>query len=238
MCKKSLLAKAQRLRNSIGIRNESSLHQTLKHEYAGHQGKLEVKIGRFIADGINKDGEYIEVQTGSFAPLEKKIRKFASYGRVQIIHPIAVKKTIEVYEPRKIKPLYRRQSPVKGSLWKLFDALVYAPKIPLIRKVSIEVAMVDITEKRIKDGKGSWRRKGASIEDHTLDAWHECFLFKKPSDYLCFIPYEKGEEFTSSLLAEHTGIDQGTARKALYVLTKMKVIKRIGKKGKSWLYTR
>ena len=221
----------------IGVKNESNLHRTLKYRYAGPGGKTEVPVGEFVADGINKDGEFIEVQTGSFAPLKKKVKEYAALGKVRIIHPIAVTKTIEVYDPGG-SLLYRRKSPVHGSLWDIFNALMYAPELPLIRGVIIEIVLTDITEKRVKDGKGGWRRKGISIKDKSLSAWHESILLKKPSDYLRFVPYKKKEEFTVPLLAKRAGIDKFAARKALYVLTKMKVIKRIGKKGSTWLYTR
>ncbi|MDR1839386.1 MAG: hypothetical protein LBQ93_07395 [Treponema sp.] len=235
---------------SIGTRNESSLHRTLKFQYTGPGGKTEVEAGEFVADGIRKNGEYIEVQTGSFAPLKKKVKEFASYGKVRIIHPVAVKKIIEVYKPvlgKKAKKqagvengelLYRRKSPVKGSLWNIFDALMYAPELPLIRGVSIEIVLIDITEIRVKDGKGSWRRKGISIKDRQLTYWHESVLFEKPADYLRFIPFKKKEEFTTSILAERAGVDKWTAQKALYVLTKLKIVKRTGKKSNSWVYVR
>jgi len=238
-------------KKTFAMRNESSLHRTLKYQYAGPGGKTEEEVGNFVADGIRKDGEYIEVQTGSFGPLKKKVKEFASYAKVRIIHPIAVKKVIEVYEPdsggktagkKQTKQngalLYRRKSWKKGSPWNIFDALMYAPELPLIKGVIIEVVMVDITEKRVKDGKGSWRRRGISIQDRQLIGLHESIVLKKPADYLRFIPFEKKEEFTTSLLAERAGIDEWTARKALYVLTKLKVIKRTGKKGRYWVYVR
>jgi hypothetical protein len=178
------------------------------------------------------------VQTGSFGPLKDKVKELAASGSVRIIHPIAVKKIIEVYKPG--DPfgtlLYRRKSPLKGSPWDIFDALLSAPLLPLIKGLSIEVVLVDILEKRVKDGKGSWRRKGISLYDKELAACHESVLFKKPADYLRFIPFKKKEEFTSSILAEREGINANTARKALYVLTKMGVVKRKGKNGKAWVY--
>ena len=231
-------------KKSIGTRNESSLHRTLKYKYAGTGGKTEVTAGEFVADGKKADGEYIEVQTGSFAPLEKKVKELAKKAKVRIIHPVAVKKIIEVYKPasggkKKFgKLLYRRKSPVKGSQWDIFDALVYAPTLPLIRGVTIEIVFIDITEKRIKDGKGSWRRKGISIADKELASCHESIVLKKKADYLKFIPFKKNEEFTSSSLAERACIDTATARKALYVLTKINVVKRTGKQGNSWKYVR
>jgi len=222
---------------SIGVKNESSLHRVLKYQYAGPGGKTEAEVGEYVADGINKEGEYIEVQTGSFAPLKKKVKEFASLGSVRIIHPIALTKRLEVYDT-KGSLLYRKKSPKKGSLWSIFDALLHAPELPLIKGVTLEVVLADITEKRVKDGKGARRRRGISIKDRELSVLHESILLKKPADYLRFVPFKKGEEFTVSLLAERADVDKWTAGKALYVLTKMKVVKRTGKKSNAWLYTR
>jgi len=224
-------------RKSIGTRNESSLHRALKNKYTGPGGKTEKKVGEYVADGVRKDGEYIEVQTGSFAPLKKKVKEFALHGKVRIIHPVAVTKWIEVYDTDG-NLLYRRKSPVHGSPWNLFDALLHAPELPRSRAVAIEIVLADITEKRAKDGKGSWRRKGASIKDRKLIALRESILLKKPKDYLRFVPFKKGEEFTASMLAKRAEVDKRTAQKALYVLTKLKVVTRIGKKSREMLYVR
>ena len=223
-------------KNFIGTRNESSLHKTLKFQYTQPYGKTEVLVGEFVTDGISKSGEIIEVQTGSFAPLVKKLKEICIMRRVRIVHPVVVSKIIEVYEANGIF-LYRRKSPVKGSLWNIFDALIHAPLLPLEKNLVIELAMIDITEIRKKDGKGSWRRKGISIQDKVLSAWHERILFKSPGDYKCFIPFKKGKEFTVSCLAKEAGIKPETARKALYVLAKMKMIKKTGKKRNAWVYT-
>ena len=223
---------------SIGTKNESSLHKTLKFQYTGSGGKTEVEAGEFVADGRRKDGEYIEVQTGSFAPLRKKVKELSKSAKVRIIHPIAVVKKIEVFDT-KGKLLYRRKSPVRGCLWDLFDAIMYAPELALLKNVTIEAVLADITEKRIKDGKGSWRRKGISKQDKELSAYHESIVFTKKSDYLKhFVPFKKNEEFTVTSHAEKAGIKRHFSQKALYTLTKMKVIKRIGKKGNAWVYTR
>jgi len=219
----------------IGTRNESSLHRTLKFQYAGPGGITEAEVGEYVTDGVRKNGEYIEIQTGSFAPLVKKINEFTKHGKVRIIHPIAVKKIIEVYDQQK-KLLYRRKSPAKGSSWGIFDALLFAPHLPLVKGVIIEITMVEIIEKRIKDGKGSWRRNGISIYDKELAAIQETIILKKPKDYLKFIPFNKNEEFTTAALAKKAGIKINIARKALYVLAKMNVVNRIGKKSNAWVY--
>jgi len=224
-------------RKTIGTNNESSLHRTLKFQYAGPGGKTETEVGGFVADGIRKNGEYIEVQTGSFGPLRKKVKEFASIGKVRIIHPITVTKTIEVYNIEG-KLLYRRKSPLHGTPWDIFNALLHAPQLPLIKGVTIEIAMVDIIEKRVKDGKGAWRRKGISIKDKQLSAFHESILLSKKKDYLRFIPFNIEEKFTVSSHAEKAGIKKWMSQRALYVLMKMNVIKRVGKEGNAWVYVR
>jgi len=223
---------------SIGTEKESSLHRTLKFRYVGSGGTTEAPAGGFVADGINKKGEFIEVQTGSFAPLKAKVQEFTCRGKVRIIHPVAISKYIEVFNPEADKPslLYRRKSPHKGSAYNLFDALLYAPMLPLLPGLSIEIALVSIVEKRLNDGKGSWRRKGISILDRELETWHNCIRLEKKADYLRFVPFKKKEIFTSSQLAELAGIDVALARKTLYVLSKINIVKKTGKKGKSWLY--
>ena len=237
----------------IGTENESSLHRTLKFHYAGPDGRTEFPVGSYVADGINAKGEFIEVQTGSFGPLKAKVNELSGHGKVRIIHPVAIAKYIEVYDIQpcgkktkksaqksrkrgKLSFVYRRKSPLKGSAWSLFDALLYAPELVLVPGLSIEIVLADIVEKRVRDGKGSWRRKGVSIMDRELETWHESILLEKPKDYRRFVPFKKNEVFTSSLLAVRAGITMEMAGKALYVLTKLNIVKRTGKKGRSWLY--
>jgi hypothetical protein len=220
--------------NQIGTEKESSLHRALKFRYTGG-GKTEVPVGLYVADGIRGDGEIIEVQTGSFGPLKQKAKELGKKGNVRIVHPIILTKQIAVFDCGG-ELLYKRKSPRKGNEWDLFKALLYAPELAFCPGVTIELAMVDILENRIKDGKGSWRRKGISITGKELAAWHSSIILKKKQDYRRFIPFKASETFTVADLADKTRIDTALARKTLYVLTKMNVTERIGKKGRSFLY--
>jgi hypothetical protein len=220
---------------SIGTISESSLHRDLKFYYTGPDGETETEVAGFVADGINAKGEYIEVQTGSFGPLRKKA--LALQGRLRIIHPVIITKYIEVFNLRG-RRLYRRKSPRKGTQWDLFDALVYAPDLPLIPGLVIELVLVDAQEKRVQDGKGSWRRKGVSIRDRQILAVQDRITLKKPSDYNRFIPFKKKEKITSALLAQKAGISVDLARKTLYVLAKIGIVEKTGKQGNAVVYVR
>ena len=220
---------------SIGTRRESSLHRSLKFRYSGNGGETETLAGAYVCDAQTSEGELIEVQTGSLGPLKEKVKNLCRKNKVRIIHPIIVQKHIELYD-KDAKLLYRRKSPRKGSTWDLFNALVYAPELPMLDKLTIELAMIDIVEKRVNDGSGSWRRKGVRIEDRTVSAWHKSLIFKKQEDYCRFIPFRADQGFTVQSLAKKAGIEARLAQKALYVLSKMGLVERTGKQGRAFVY--
>jgi hypothetical protein len=179
----------------------------------------------------------IEVQTGSFGPLKKKIPELLPLGPVRIIHPIVICKSIETWDDAG-QLLRRRKSPRKGNLWDLFKALIYAPELPKLPRLTIELALVDVLEKRILDGKGSWRRKGASITDKSITEYHETIVLEGIKDYHRFLPFKKKESFTVRTLAEKAGIPPVTAGKTLYVLHRLGLTERTGKEGNAWVYQR
>jgi hypothetical protein len=221
---------------NIGTKKESELHRALKFHYSGYEGITETVVGGYVCDAQTSSGEIIEVQTGSFGPLRQKAKFLAESGKVRIIHPIIVQKHIELYN-NEGKLIHRRKSPRAGSVWDLFNALIYAPELPLLPRLAVELALVDIVEKRIDDGAGSWRRKGVSIAGRSLGAWRQSLILQKPKDYRIFIPFKGKEPFTVRSLALAAGISVPIARKTVYVLSKMGLIERAGKQGNAIIYT-
>ena len=223
--------------SSIGTKKESSLHRSLKFRYSGSDGDTETLAGAYVCDGRTGEGELIEVQTGSFGPLKEKAKELTGTARLRIIHPIIAQKYIELYDVNG-RLVHKRKSPRKGSEWDLFNALIYAPELPLLKNLTIELAVIEAIEKRTDDGKGSWRRKGVSISDRLLGAWRHSIVLKGPKDYLQFIPFKKKEPFTVRDLGEKAGINIALARKVLYTLTKMGLVEQAGKQGRAKLYKR
>jgi hypothetical protein len=221
----------------IGTMREGSLHRALKFRYTGNEGDSEVARGGYVCDAVNETGEMIEIQTGSFGPLKKKVPDLLLLGPVRIVHPIIISKSIETRDASGAL-LRCRKSPRKGSPWDLFKVLIYAPELPLLQGLSLELVLVDVLEKRILDGKGSWRRKGASIADKCVAEYHETMVFTKAADDRSFLPSQKGEPFTVRGLAKTVGIPPAVARKALYVLTRLGLAVRVGKTGNAWVYER
>jgi hypothetical protein len=222
-------------KHSIGTYKESSLHNALKFRYAGKSGKHEVEIDSYICDAVRENGEIVEVQTGSFAPLKEKVLNLAVYNTVRIVHPIIVSKMIELYDVDN-NLIRKRKSPRKGTAWDIFKVLLYAPELAITKNIIIELVPIDLTEIRKDDGNGSWRRKGVSVIDKIISESHESIILKTKKDYQFFVPFTKDELFTSSDLAKKARISPALAGKTLYTLMKMDFVSRVEKKGRSWVY--
>jgi len=228
-------AKKRQKTPKIGTYRESSLHKALKYRYC-ETDKTEITVGDYVCDGLSSSDELIEVQTGSFGPLKTKIKALSKKQKIRIIHPVILTKYIETYN-KNGELLRKRKSPVKGSKWDIFKALLHAPELIKLPKVTIEISLLDIIEKRKDDGKGTWRRKGITIEDKIPIAWHESIILKKPKDYRLFLPFKNGETFTVKTLSDIAGIPEQLSRKCLYVLHKTGFIERTGKQGNAFVYT-
>jgi hypothetical protein len=228
------MSKNSKTVSSIGTQRESSLHRSLKFRYS--PDVTETLVEGYVCDGINDKQEIIEVQTGSFGPLKDKVKDLAKKRKVRIIHPIIAQKHIELYDCEG-RLLHRRKSPRNGSAWDLFKALVYAPDLPLLKNLTIELAVVEVTEKRVSDGTGSWRRKGARIADRFLCGHRHSVVLKKPKDYYQFVPF-RNEPFTVRDLAEKAGINASLSRKALYTLAKIGLVERAGTRGRAFIYVK
>jgi len=217
----------------IGTKNESSLHRALKLRYA-KRGKTEKSLAGYICDAIGPKGEAIEVQTGKFGSLKRKLPDLAKNGVVRVIYPVIVKKTIELYDNEGTL-LSRKKSPRKGTAWDIFKELIYAPALVRLKNVTLEIVMVDAVERRRDDGKGSRRRNGVSIEDRILECCHETIVLAKKADWRRhFLPL-KGE-FTSKELALAARIRTALAGKTVYTLAKAGILEKLYKQGRSWIY--
>jgi hypothetical protein len=207
----------------------------LKFRYRGANGRIEQVCGEYVCDCVTEAGEIVEIQTGSFGPLKEKVKNLLLSHPVRIVHPVVITKYIETYSTNALL-LRRQKSPRRGSPWDLFKSLLYAPELPLLKGISVELALIDVMEQRVQDGKGSWRRGGTSITGRELTGWRGSIVLKKPGDYRRFIPAALNRDFTVSSLAESAGISGTLARKTLYVLNKMGVVERTGKRKRFYTY--
>ena len=213
---------------------EYSLHSAIKDWYSGSGDALEVKVDDFIIDVLR--GELlIEIQTGNFSAIKKKLIKLLPNNQVRLVYPIAKLKWI-VHVSRSGEFVRRRKSPKKGKLTDLFYELVHAPSLIKDRNFSLEVLLIEEEEIRCNDGRGSWRRRGASIKDRKLLDVFDRTVFEDSRDFLEFLPKQLDTYFTNKVLASKMGISVRLAQKITYCLRKMGAISIAKKKRNELLF--
>ena len=74
--------------NAIGELNERSLHRALKARYATPGSVTEQAVDGFVAD-VLIGGRIVEIHTGSFWPLKKKLPRLLERFAVTLVYPVA-----------------------------------------------------------------------------------------------------------------------------------------------------
>jgi hypothetical protein len=218
------------------ILHEKSLHSSLKSWYSIPGDQFEVKIDHFIIDIVRKD-LLIEIQTRNFSSIKKKIKSLIKNYNVRLVYPIPRKKWI-VQVTKRNEEIKRRISPKKGKLFDVFNELIRISDLINEKNFTIEVLMTEEEEIRKSDGKGSWRRKGVSIEDRKLLDVYERIIFYNNQDFCKFLPENLDQPFTNKSLAKSIKLPINLSRKITYCLRKMGLIKEVGKNRNKLFFER
>ena len=214
---------------------ESSLHSAIKKWYFLGGDKVEAKVDGFIVDILRGD-LLIEIQTANFSAIKPKLRRLLMDHKVRLVYPIPKEKWIVHKSTLNGETFGRRRSPKKGRLSDLFAELIRISSLFSNGNLSIEVLMIAVEEIWCNDGRGSWRRKGASIEDRKLIRVFEREIFESKADFLKFLPKDLPDTFSNRNLAESLGISINQSRKMTYSLRKMGAIKQVGNNRNQMLF--
>jgi len=221
--------------NPIGTLRESSFHSALKQWYKKPGDKIEEPIDNYIID-IVRDNLLIEIQTGNFSAIKKKLEKLTESYEVRLVYPIVRDKLIVKMDVVRNKVISMRNSPNHGTYYDIFEELIRIPHLVPKMNFTIEVVLVQIEEIRKNDRKGSWRRKGWSIYDRKLVNVLERKQFYTPIDFLMLKPFSLRTPYTNIELAHSLNKPLRLAQKMSYCLRKMEMVKVVGKKGHSFLF--
>lgn len=220
--------------NSIGTRNETSLHASIKQWYARPGDRLEVEVDGYIID-IVRGGQLIEIQTGNFHLLKPKLGRLLPEHHLHIVFPIPRERWIKRID-RDGKRLSRRKSPKRGRIEDLFSELVGIVDFLNHDQLNIETLFISEEILWCDDGQGSWRRKRWSITDRRLLEVHESVCFREVTDYVKLIPDSIDLPFTNADLSQALSINRRSSEKMTYCLRKMGILSVVGKRNRFNLY--
>ena len=219
----------------IGTLQERSLHASVKDWYARSGDRIETEVDGYIIDLV-RDDELIEIQTGGFSPLRRKLDRLTLRHRVRLVHPIASEKWIVRVEADGHTPIGRRRSPKRGRPEHVFEHLVSIPHLVERDNLCLQVLMIQEEEVRRFDGNGTWRHPEWTRFDRRLvEVVEQCDL-NEPAHFLRYIPADLERPFTNRDLSEASGLRLSLATKLTYCLRKMALLEVVGKRGKAQLH--
>lgn len=225
----------ERERHGIGMQKEKTLHAVLKNYKDPDEDHQEIPIGNYIAD-IYRDGYITEIQTAGFNRLRDKLRSFLPEFKVRIVYPIPASKWIIWIDPDTGEQLRRNKSPRKGSFYTAFRELYRIRPFLKDPNLSIELLLIDMDEYRLQDGWSRDRKRGSHRYDRIPLNIQDDLILEQPQDYLQFIPPEAEEPFTSKEFSQMTHYHRGDVSTILLILSEMGVLRRIGHRGRAYLY--
>ncbi len=223
--------------SGIGTLKEKRIHKVLKDYFDSDKSHQEIPYKGYVADIMNSDG-IIEIQTGALNPLFPKLAAFLPVDTVTLVHPMIAEKTLSWIDPKTGDISPKRRSPLhEKPIHGLIDLYNIRSHLssPNLR---IRLVFIEVDEYRYRDGRGRNGTKGSHRYDRIPIRLFDILSLDSPSDYLIFLPEELREEpFTTKEYAASMKIGPRAAYYCITALTETGLLRREGKRGRSFLYT-
>lgn len=219
----------------IGVMREGPLHAAVKELLAAPGDRLEVPVERFVIDLVRADGELVEVQTGGFGGLVRKLDALLDEHRVRIVHPVAAERRIvRVDEHGEV--LGMRRSPKRATAVEVFDKLVAFPSLLTHPHLTVEVLL--LREDHIRRPQPvTKRRRTRDPGERRLVEVLDRIVLSTPADVLKALPALPPAPFSTRELATTLGCGTVLAQRTLYCLRAIGLVEPAGKRGRAPLHT-
>ena len=227
----------ERERRGIGTLSERTLHSVLKNYFEPDETRQELPLGGFVADIVNENG-IVEIQTGSFNQMRKKLSFFLDTANVWIVYPIAEVKRLYWVDVDTGFVSGGKKSPKRGRIEDAFLELYKIKSFLKHENLKFCFVLLDLQEYRLLSGWSKDKKKGSRRKDRTPLAVLDEVYVDCLADYRQFIPLSLPEKFTVKDYKAATKISPKTAGVALNVLLEVGVVKRVGKEGNAYIYER
>jgi len=222
-------------KNHIGTLNEKPLHAALKSYIAEPGDQIEVTIDGYVID-IVQNGLLVEIQTGNFSSIKRKLLDLSNKHPVKLVYPITYEKWILKMSENGVDKPQRRKSPKRGRFVDVFNGLVSFPQLVKSKNFTLEILMIQEEEIRWFDGKHMWRNRGWVVEERRLLGVIDKYVIDSPEKVMRLIPSDLPINFTTLEIAETMDVPRWLAQKTAYCLNQIGLSKCIGRRGRRKLY--
>ena len=222
---------------SIGELNERSLHRALKARYAVSGSVTEKAVDGFVADVVIGN-RIVEVHTGSFSPLKKKLPRLLERHAVTLVYPIARDRYIVKVATDPEVPAKRRKSPKHGTVFQVFSALSSIPSLLSHPNLTLEIVMTVEEELRLISADGRRRRRGWVSLDRRLMEVVATHTIASMADLFAILDPGLPEHFTSNDVAKVMNSSRRLAGQAAFCFREGGVSEICGKRGNAFVYRR
>jgi hypothetical protein len=218
----------------IGTLNEGALHAQLKEWYRRPRDRVEQPVGAYVVDLV-RGGLLIEIQTGNFAPLRRKLDELLRTHRVRLVAPVAVtRRIVRVSDDGVV--LSARRSPKAGRAEDVFAQLVSIPALLAHERFELEIVLTHQEEVRMFRPGRAYRRRGWVVAGRSLTSVEGSVTVACLADALALLPAGLPTSFDTGELAAAAGIDRRLAQQMTYCLRNAGALAATGKRGRAALY--
>lgn len=225
------LIKSNTIQNSIGTKQERTLHQYLKYYFCPNSSFHEQKCEGYIVD-ILKNNEIIEIQTSAFNAMRKKLESLLQTYPIKIVYPIILEKTIYNYDESG-SLVSVKKSPKKEHPLKIGKELYKINYLLNNKNLSFICPILKIYEYRIPYVNRYKQQKMTRINQIPYELVNLVEL-KSKTDYQNLIPFDN--EFTALEFKKKLKLSPKEVSTALIILRTLKVIEIVRKDGKKYIY--
>ena len=177
----------------------------------------------------------MEIQTGGFAPLRRKLDSLLDAHRVRVVAPVALtRRIVRLSDDGEI--LSSRRSPKAGRVEHVFERLVSIPALLAHERFELEVVLTHEDELRVFRAGRAWRRRGWVVAGRALQSVEGTVRLASPADALALLPRGLPEHFDTAELAVAAACDRRLAQQMTYCLRAAGVLERGEKRGRACVY--
>lgn len=221
---------------AIGTLNEGVLHAQLKDWYRRTGDRVEQVVDGFVVDLV-RGRLLVEIQTGSFAPLRRKLELLTREHRVRLVAPVPLVRTISRLSDEG-ELLSARRSPRRGRIEDIFERLVSIPSLLSCPRFELELILTHQDELRVHRPGQAFRRRGWAVAGRRLLSVEQSVRIACPDDAARILPPSLPELFDTAELAEAAGIERRLAQQMTYCLRALGVLETRGKRGNAIVHRR